>query len=203
MREKVFLTWSAKTCYYIIGVRNERPQMNTAGIEEGAQKMIREGELVVYGSEGVCRVEKIGPLEQGGQAYFTLTPLYGNGAAFVPVAREAALRPALDREEALALIRRMPELECVPEADGKERETEYLRLLRSHDSAALACLGKTIWQRSRENAGKRRGSEREERFRKRAEELLFGELAAALDIPREKVPEAIEGILSGTEDRGE
>ena len=129
--------------------------------------MFREGERVVYGSEGVCRVEKIGPLEQGGQAYFTLTPLYGNGAAFVPVARESALRPALDREEALALIRRMPELECVPEADGKEREAEYLRLLRSHDSEALACLGKTIWQRSRENAGKRRGSEREERFRKR------------------------------------
>ena len=183
--------------------------MNTAGIpsvnkgRERSEEMFREGERVVYGSEGVCRVEKIGPLEQGGQAYFTLTPLYGNGAAFVPVARESALRPALDREEALALIRRMPELECVPEADGKGREAEYLRLLRSHDSAALACLGKTIWQRSRENAGKRRGSEREERFRKRAEELLFGELAAALDIPREKVPEAIEGILSGTEDRGE
>ena len=123
--------------------------------------MIREGERVVYGSEGVCRVEKIGPLEQGGQAYFTLTPLYGNGAAFVPVARESALRPALDREEAFALIRRMPELECVPEADGKGREAEYHRLLRSHDSEALACLGKSIWQHTRERAEKRRGSERE------------------------------------------
>ena len=100
-------------------------------------------------------------------------------------------------------MRSLPELECVPEADGKGREAEYHRLLRSHDSEALACLGKSIWQHAREHAEKRRGSERETRFRKRAEELLFGELAAALDIPREKVPEAIEGILSGTEDRGE
>ena len=165
--------------------------------------MIREGERVVYGSEGVCRVEKVGPLEPGGQAYYTLRPLWGSGEAFVPVTREEVLRPALDREGALALIRRMPGLECVPEGDGKGREAEYLRLLRSHDSEALACLGKTIWRRSRENAGKRRGSEREERFRKRAEELLFGELAAALEIPREAVPEAIEKILSEGEAQGE
>ena len=122
--------------------------------------MIREGELVVYGSEGVCRVEKIGPLEQGGQAYFTLTPLYGNGAAFVPVARESALRPALDREEALALIRRMLELECVPEADGKEREAEYLRLLRSHDSEAWLAWGRASGSTpgsARKNAGEASG----------------------------------------------
>ena len=173
------------------------------GDRERSEEMFREGERVVYGSEGVCRVKKVGPLEPGGQVYYTLTPLYGNGAAFVPVARESALRPALDREEALALIRRMPELECVPEADGKGREAEYLRLLRSHDSEALACLGKSSWQHARERAEKRRGSEREMRFLKRAEELLFGELAAALGIPREQVPETIERILSGTEDRGE
>ena len=35
----------------------------------------------------------------------------------------------------------------------------------------------------------------DERFMKRAEELLFGELAAALGIPREEVPRYIEARL--------
>jgi len=35
----------------------------------------------------------------------------------------------------------------------------------------------------------------DERFMKRAEELLFGELAAALDIPPESVPGYIEARL--------
>ena len=36
----------------------------------------------------------------------------------------------------------------------------------------------------------------DERFMKRAEELLFGELAAALDIPKDRVPEYIADRVS-------
>ena len=41
--------------------------------------MFEVGALVVYGSDGVCRVEKVGPLEmqgaQKGVDYYTLSPL--------------------------------------------------------------------------------------------------------------------------------
>ena len=42
----------------------------------------------------------------------------------------------------------------------------------------------------------------DERFMKRAEELLFGELAAALGIPREEVPRFIEARLERLREDG-
>ncbi|NTW70894.1 MAG: hypothetical protein HGA49_01460 [Eubacteriaceae bacterium] len=40
----------------------------------------------------------------------------------------------------------------------------------------------------------------DEQFIKRGEELLFGELAAALDIPKESVPDYIAGRIGGREE---
>ena len=51
--------------------------------------MFSPGELVVYGGEGVCRVENIGPAEIAGadkrKLYYTLRPLYRTGRVITPV----------------------------------------------------------------------------------------------------------------------
>ena len=45
--------------------------------------MFAAGDLVVYGGEGVCRVESIGPsglaYDDGTRLYYHLTPLYRSG----------------------------------------------------------------------------------------------------------------------------
>lgn len=45
--------------------------------------MYQVGQLIVYGAEGVCRVEQIGPLDMRGAQqdvdYYTLSPLYRGG----------------------------------------------------------------------------------------------------------------------------
>lgn len=60
--------------------------------------------MIIYGNEGVCRVEHIGPLEirgaQRGVAYYTLVPLYRAGKIFAPVDTTVHTRPIMSREAA-------------------------------------------------------------------------------------------------------
>ena len=77
--------------------------------------MFQPGELVVYGSTGVCRVEGFGGLDQPGEdrgkRYYLLKPLWQDGMIYAPVDSEKVpMRPVMSREEAEALIGRMPEI---------------------------------------------------------------------------------------------
>jgi len=80
------------------------------GEGERAQ-MFTAGELVVYGGEGVCRVEKIGPSAIPGadktKLYYTLLPLYRTGQVLTPVDTRVLMRPVLSREEAQLLVEQL------------------------------------------------------------------------------------------------
>ena len=60
--------------------------------------MFAAGDLVVYGGEGVCRVEGIGPsgmsYDDGDRLYYHLTPLYRSGMVLTPVDTGVLMRPA-------------------------------------------------------------------------------------------------------------
>ena len=70
--------------------------------------MYEIGQLIVYGNEGVCRVEEIGTPKISGvdkhRDYYTLAPIYREGKVFTPVDSKVFMRPVITREEALALI---------------------------------------------------------------------------------------------------
>ena len=76
--------------------------------------MYEIGQLIVYGNEGVCRVEEIGTPKISGvdkhRDYYTLAPIYREGKVFTPVDSKVFMRPVISREEALALIDRIPEM---------------------------------------------------------------------------------------------
>lgn len=66
----------------------------------------------------------------------------------------------------------------------------------NHDCADLVQLIKTIYARQQTaHAAGRKGGQVDECYRKRAEDTLYGELAVALDIPREQVEEYIRRTL--------
>ncbi len=76
--------------------------------------MYHTGKLIVYGSDGVCRVEAVGPLSLRGVRrdvdYYTLRPLYQSGLIYAPVDTGTCTRPVMTRDEALALIVKIPEI---------------------------------------------------------------------------------------------
>ena len=93
--------------------------------------MFQIGELVVYGSTGVCRVEEISGLNQPGEdrekRYYRLRPLWQDGVIYAPVdSRKVSIRPVISREEAEAaaadLSRRLDE--ALEELAGLRRELE-------------------------------------------------------------------------------
>ena len=156
--------------------------------------MYQVGELVVYGTEGVCRVAAIGPLEmrgaQKGTDYYTLTPLYGTGKIFIPVDTNVSIRPVMTRAEAEALIDRIPEIpeEVYENNNPRLLNEHYQALLKSYDCVDLVRLIRAIYAKGQR--GRRLGQVDERTFKK-AEEMLHGELAAALDIPPDQVKDYI------------
>lgn len=61
--------------------------------------MFTEGQLVIYGGEGVCRIAAVGPSSLSGtdktKLYYTLTPLTRSGTVLTPVDTKVLMRPIL------------------------------------------------------------------------------------------------------------
>lgn len=62
--------------------------------------MFEIGEYVVYGMNGVCRVEEIGTMDLGGidsdKLYYTLLPIYTKGSrVFTPVDNQKVIMRAI------------------------------------------------------------------------------------------------------------
>lgn len=156
--------------------------------------MFNVGDLVIYSGEGVCRVEAIGtPVIAGaasGRLYYTLAPVYRTGRIFSPVDSGVFMRPVITREEAERLIL------AIPEAEGEVCDNRNIRFLsehyqermRRHDCLELVKVIKAVYKKRlmAMEKGKKLG-QIDERYMKRAEDMLYGELAVALEIPRDKV----------------
>lgn len=156
--------------------------------------MFKVGDLVCYGSSGVCTVAEVAPRKGKGidpeKLYYTLRPVYGSETIYTPVDTRVFIRSALSRAEAEQLIDRIP---SIPETICTERtpslaKNYYERCLQSHACEDLIQLIKGIWckNRSAETNGKKPG-QMDLRYKKRAEDLLHGELAVALGIDRDEV----------------
>lgn len=161
-------------------------------------------DLVVYGGEGVCRVEKIAPLDMRGveksKLYYTLSPLYGTGHVMTPVDTAVLMRPVMSRQDAEELVQQLPQLpEERPERPGMRALREhYQAIVASYDCRRMASLIKTVKHKRRwALAHGRKLSQMDERYFHRAWEQLFGELAAALQLPREQAEQYAEAISPG------
>lgn len=161
---------------------------------EREESMFQIGQLVIYGSEGVCRVENIGEpgiyRAERGRLYYTLRPLNRTGQVMTPVDTAVLMRPVMEPQQADELIAALPELEPARIPAGGPRVTkEFCRdLLLGCDCRCLVGLIKAL--RAKRTAALRRGkqlNQMEESFLRRAEDALYGELGAALGLEREEL----------------
>ncbi len=167
--------------------------------------MYQVGDHIVYGGEGVCRVEAVGgapiPVRDCSKLYYTLRPIYHDGVIYAPVDVDVLMRPVLKREEALSLISGISSLRTKEDVaapqDAKQAAAEYRAMLETYDTSNLLKLIRRIYLKNQKAAaeGKNLG-QTEDRFMKRAKELLHGELAVALEIPVEQV----EGVIQKAAD---
>lgn len=160
--------------------------------------MFTAGELVVYGGEGVCRVEKIGPSAIPGadktKLYYTLLPLYRTGQVLTPVDTRVLMRPVLSREEAQLLVEQLAQRE-LPQGPGNNPRAQkeyYQAEVTSYDCGRLTDLIRLLSCKRAHalHQGKKPG-QMDERYLKRAEDQLYGELGAALELDRAAVADYI------------
>ena len=160
--------------------------------------MFEKGGYVVYGTTGVCQVEEITGMKMKGASdeklYYVLRPCFQKGnTIFTPVNNEKiAMRAVMSKKEAEALVKQIPEIEELNEADDKERERLYKAAIKSCNPGEWIRIIKTSYLRSRKREAEgKRATTVDERYFRAAEEHLYAELAVALGMEKDDVRQYI------------
>ena len=161
--------------------------------------MFDVGEFVVFGSDGVCRVESVGALDMDGiskeKLFYTLIPLgkSGNGKIFAPVdGKKVIIRRVVNREEANKLIDEIKEIGKLEIQDEKKREERYKEVIHNCDLREVIQLIKEIHARRemRDAIGKKLTA-MDERYFMIAENCLYSELSLPLEMEKSEIKEYI------------
>ena len=150
--------------------------------------MYQVGEVVLYGTDGVFRVNEITPKKIGKVTsdYYILRSVYrASTVVYVPVGGglEDHMHPVLSRAEIEALIDNMPACSCPWVENESERKLRYKDILNAGDRSAVAGMIKTLYEHrmKQEKAGKKMHLS-DERFLKDAERILYDEIAHVMEI---------------------
>lgn len=170
--------------------------------------MFQAGDLVVYGTTGVCRVESIDQPNMTGadrhKKYYRLKPFYQDGVIYTPVDNtKVSIRPVISREDAENLIDLIPGIraEAYRAPTLQALAQHYQTAFQSHSCQDLVELIMSIYTKQQETTSQnRRLGMVDERFLKQAERLLYGELAVALEIPFDEVQPYISNRVKRQKD---
>jgi CarD family transcriptional regulator len=165
--------------------------------------MYKAGDMVMYGSFGICKITAIEKLDFTGeeQEYYILKHGSSDKNTFyVPTHSKAALckmHRICSRSEVDALISHMNEAELIWIDNDIKRKEAYSRIIKDADRHEIIRLIKTLYLRRKELAGigkKLRSAD--ENFLAAAENMLFEEFAYALEIDRNEVVTYIENHIA-------
>jgi CarD family transcriptional regulator len=165
--------------------------------------MYKSGDMIIYGNSGVCVVQDITkmnhPESDTQKMYYVLKPLYETYTISTPVDNDKVLmRPVISRREAERLIDIIPTIQAEAYSCDSmgDLTRHYEALIRTYDGEELIRLTMSIYSKNQSRVGQKlKPGAIEKRYLKRAEDLLFGEFAVALGIPREEVPDYIEAKI--------
>ncbi len=161
--------------------------------------MFQTGDLIIYGSTGVCEVTGVQPSDFPGEnrLYYTLSPRYSSGTIYTPVDSPVFMRRVITREQAESLIGQFPHVkETASPASHRQLAELYEASLKTYDCTELLRVIKTAYLKTRRSiqSGRKPG-QTDRHYLKRAETQLFGELAAVLDIRPDEVRGYIENSV--------
>lgn len=151
------------------------------------------GDYVICSNKGVCVVENITTLNITGvdseRQYYILKPLYITGSTvYVPVdSPKDSIRKVLERDAAQKLVETIPEIPMLVITNDKLSEQAYKECIKKNDCAELVKIIKTIYLRKQKRlqAG-RKVTAVDAKYFHIAEDNLYGELAVALDMSRDR-----------------
>lgn len=162
--------------------------------------MFEKGDLVIYGTKGVCSIEdiRVPDIEGIDRLYYFLQPVYDKrDMVFTPVDSEKVrMRKILSNDEAEQFI---TDIEQARENDTfaeRINSMEYNDVMKSGDCMRMAHLIKDLYKRKKGCAirGKKM-KYTDTKVLREAEKLLYGELATARHKTYEETFEEVRPIL--------
>jgi CarD family transcriptional regulator len=156
-------------------------------------------EYVVYGSEGVCRIESIGRTDITGldkeKEYYTLVPVYKSGKIYTPTDSTIIMRRVITKERAQELVKHIKDISSeldVPR-DAKLAAAFYKELVRTYECEKLIKVIRHIFEKQRELIPLKKNLPAvDSKYFKMAQDILYGELGFALGIAPNEVKGYIE-----------
>ena len=165
--------------------------------------MFSIGEKIIYGSEGVFTVHdySASPVDKNDtRKFYILHPVHGpaGNIIYTPVDNSnVKMRAVMSRDEAIEFIDSMPSIPLLTVEREKNRRETYRIALASASVDKYVSIIKTVMVRRAEMIeNKKRLSESDSDYEKKAKFCLHGELSVALGMPFEKVEEYIKDRLT-------
>lgn len=151
--------------------------------------MFKVNDVIIYSTQGVCRVVGIEEKAVSGKkkTYFVLKPVSDSGSTiFAPTDNEHVLkkmRRLLSKAEINSLIDSMPDEDVVWIKNDNDRKEHYRKILSSGNHMELIKMIKAIYshKKEREAEGKRLHMI-DEHFFKDAEQILYNEFQYVLKL---------------------
>jgi CarD family transcriptional regulator len=161
-------------------------------------------EYIVYGNDGVCKVEGIGKPDFAGvvndKKYYMLKPVFcDNSTIYTPIDNSTVImRRVMTSEEVRELIDSIPEISTIDESNHRALEGKYKEAINTMDCREWVKIIKTVYEKKQNEpiSGKRIG-QIDKKYMKQAEDLLYSELSIPLNIPKENVEQYITDLLVG------
>lgn len=156
--------------------------------------MFKKGDYVIKLPEGVCKIEDIVHLDisdiDSDKAYYLLVPVSEKSSSIyisIDAAKER-IRNVISRDEAMRLIKSLPEINEKNISNERRREQEYKSAILSGDLESLVSVMKLIYARRKKRTEEgKKVTAIDDRYFKQAENILFSELSFVLDIPKEEI----------------
>ena len=166
--------------------------------------MFQPGEIIVYGNTGVCRIMEITKPNLPGvdrkREYYLLSPLFQDGKIYSPVDNtKVFIRPVISKKQAEEMIDMIPEIQTkqINSLSTQQLSEKYQEYFNTHNCTDLLELIMSIYAKKQHQLSlKHKVGQIDERYMRKAEELLYGELAVALDITPKEVPDYIATRLN-------
>lgn len=154
--------------------------------------MFQQGQQVIYGGNGVCRIEEITERDVGvlGVKQVYVIRLASGLTSYVPVESNVFMRALVTPEEAEQVLTEYPSIDVRTFAgsNSKALADQYRAVLARHDPREMLCLYKSLYRKVEQarNAGKKPGT-MDERFASAALEQVAQEFSIVLCRPAKEI----------------
>lgn len=161
--------------------------------------MFNIGDVVSYGSSGVCRIT--GDCEQKVKGekkkYLILKPVYqNNSTVYLPLDNEMLverMKRLLTADEIEDIIKEMPDSKSLWIENDNKRTEAYTEIMKNGDRGEILRMLRTLYKHRQKMFDKgRKLHASDDYIMKSAEELVFNEFALVLGIKPEEVLGFIE-----------